>query len=240
LKVGGNHFIAIAFFALLECAGLAALVAQQPDNSTVVQGIDASVQARIDNLAGYTVTEHYAVFRSHDEVHPAAEMTVKTVYRKGHGKSYTILFESGSSLLRSQVLGTLLDNEKRMSQPGNVETALIDSANYEMKLTPNPQQQLDGRNCLTVSLTPRRVSPYLFKGTLWVDAKDYAIVQLDGTAAKSPFFLVSAAQVVRQYAEVNGFPMAMHAMAVSKSPLIGQTVVKVDYTGYQIEARQAQ
>ena len=240
LKATKNRLIAITLCAFLRCAGPTGLVAQQPDNSVVVRGIDSSVKARIDNLAGYAVTEHYAVFRSHDETHPAAEMTVRTVYRKGYGKSYTVLSESGSSLLRSEVLGTLLDNEKRMSQPGNVETALIDSANYEIKLTSNPQRQLDGRDCLVVSLTPRRVSPYLFKGTLWVDAKDYAIVQLDGTAAKSPFFLVSAAQVLRQYANIEGFPMAIHARAISKSSLIGQTVVKVDYTGYQIELHKGQ
>ncbi len=137
--------------------------------------------------------------------------------------------------MRSEVLGTLLENEKRMSQPGNVETALIDSANYDMKLTSDPHRELEGRDCLVVSLSPRRSSPFLFKGTLWVDARDYAIVQLEGTASKSPFFLASAAQVSRQYADVSGFPMATHAKAVSNSTLLGQTVVKIDYSDYQIE-----
>jgi hypothetical protein len=234
--LNSNHLkAAVVAFAFLGCSRLSSLAPQQPDSSTVVQGIDAAVRARIDNVAGYTVTEHYAVFRSHDETNPAAEMIVKTVYRKGSGKSYTILSQNGSSLLRSEVLGTLLENEKRMSQPGNVETALIDSANYDMKLTSDPHRELEGRDCLVVSLSPRRSSPFLFKGTLWVDAGNYAIVQLEGTAAKSPFFLASAAQVSRQYANVSGFPMATHAKAVSNSVLFGQTVVKIDYTGYQVE-----
>jgi hypothetical protein len=164
-------------------------------------------------------------------------MLVKTVYRKGTGKSYTILSQSGSSLLRKEVLGTLLDNEKRMSLPGNVETALIDSANYEMRWNPNNRQQLDGRDCLVIALAPRRNSPFLFNGTLWVDSKDFSIVQLQGTAAKSPFFLASAAHVVRQYANVGGFPMATHAKAVSASTLLGQTIVKIDYSDYQVDLR---
>jgi hypothetical protein len=237
LKLNNNHLkaAAVAFCASLASAHLVSLPALLPDNSAVVQGIDASVKARIENVEDYTVTEHYRVFRSHDETHPAAEMIVKTLYRKGSGKTYTILSQNGSSLLRSEVLGTLLENEKRMSQPGNVETALIDSSNYEMKLSSNSHQELGGRECLVVSLTPRRSSPFLFKGTLWVDAKDYAIVQIEGTASKSPFFLASAAQVLRQYANVNGFPMAMHAKAVSNSTLLGQTVVKIDYTDYRVE-----
>jgi hypothetical protein len=226
---------ALVFCASLSSAQLISLPALLPDSSAVVQGIDASVKARIENVEAYTVTEHYTVFRNHDEAHPAAEMIVKTVYRKGFGKTYTIVSQNGSTLVRNEVLGTLLENEKRMSRPGNVETALIDSDNYEMKLSSKPHQELGGRECLVVSLNPRRNSPFLFKGTLWVDAKDYAIVQIEGTESKSAFFLASAAQVLRQYANVSGFPMAMHAKAVSNSALLGQTVVKIDYTDYRLD-----
>ena len=48
-----------------------------------------------------------------------------------------------------------------------------------------------------------------------------AIVQLKGTAAKSAFFLASAAEVTRQYDEMNDLPMATHAEAVSGSALLG-------------------
>jgi len=208
---------------------------QVPDLSAIVRGVDTSVKDRLDRLNSYTVTEHYAVFRGHDDAKPTAEMMVKTTYRKDTGKSYEILSQSGSSLWRNEVLKTLLENEQRMSQPGNVETALINSSNYEMKLDRNAAQMLNGRQCLVLDITPRRKSQYLFKGQLWVDAHDYAIVQLKGTAAKSAFFLANAAEVTRQYGEVNSLPMATHAEAVSGSSLLGQTVVKVDYNGYQIQ-----
>ena len=190
---------------------------------------------RIDRLADYTVTEHYAVFRGKDESHPAAEMLVKTAYRKQTGKSYNIISQSGAAIWRNEVLGTLLDNEKRMSQPGNVGTALINSSNYDMKLDATALEQLNGRDCVVLDITPRRNSQYLFKGKLWVDAQDFSIVQLKGTASKSAFFLASAAEVVRQYDEMNGLPMAIHAQAVSSSSLLGQTVVKIDYTNYKLD-----
>jgi hypothetical protein len=56
--------------------------AQQPDTASIIRKVDEAVKARIDHFAGYTVTEHYAVYRSNDEVHPAAEMTVKTTYEQ--------------------------------------------------------------------------------------------------------------------------------------------------------------
>ena len=223
------------FLILPILASNLAYAQQTPDISTVIHGVDASVKNRIDRLAAYTVTEHYAVFRGKDETHPAAEMLVKTTYRKQTGKSYDIVSQSGSSIWRNEVLGTLLDNEKRMSQPGNVETALINSSNYEMKLDANARERLNGRDCLVLDITPRRSSQYLFNGKLWVDAQDFAIVQLKGTASKSAFFLASAAEVTRQYDEMSELPMATHAEAVSGSALLGQTVVKVDYSNYQLD-----
>lgn len=209
--------------------------AAPPDIASIVRGVDASVRNRIDRLQGYTVTEHYAVFRGKDETHPAAEMMVKTTYRKQTGKSYDVISQGGAAIWRNEVLGTLLDNEKRMSQPENVETALINSTNYDMKLDENARDRIGGRNCLVLDITPRRSSPYLFKGKLWVNAEDFAIIQLEGTAAKSAFFLASAAVVSRQYDELSGLPMATHAQAVSGSALLGKTVVKVDYSDYQLD-----
>ena len=65
----------------------AGLPAQQLNGPQVIQGIDAAVKARMDGVESYIVTEHYAVFRGKDQVHPIAEMTVKTTYSLESGKS---------------------------------------------------------------------------------------------------------------------------------------------------------
>jgi hypothetical protein len=224
----------LAAFLFTGLATLA-LLAQQPDPAAVVRGVDAAVKARLDRIASYTVTEHYAVYRDNDEAHPAAEMTVKTTYRKDSGKSYAILSQSGSSLLRNFVLEPLLDHEKQINQPGAREASFFISANYAMQLKPGGIQPVDGRACLALAISPKRKAPNLIQGTLWVDALDYSIVRLEGTASKSPSLLTGPAQVMRQYARVSGFAQATHARAVSISPLFGQTVVTIDYRDYAIQ-----
>ncbi len=205
---------------------------QQDTNRDVIQRIDASVHARDNAILGYTVNEHYAVFRGHDETHPAAEMRVKTTYKKDIGKSYSVASETGSELAR-KVLEIVLDNEKRLSEPANRQTALITSTNYEMAV--KGSESIEGRNCVEIALKPRHASPYLFHGTILVDAQDESIVQLQGTAVKSSSVLSGPSQVFRQYAKVDGFPMATHAKAISTSWMLGQTVIKIDYADYQIE-----
>jgi outer membrane lipoprotein-sorting protein len=228
---------AAAAASFLACLGIVAVPAQQLDSSSAIRRVDAAVHARLESIAGYTVTERYAVYRNNDETHPVAEMTVKTDYREETGKSYTIVSQSGSEIIRRLVLGAILDNEKSINLPGNREGSWFTSANYEMKLKPGGTQRLDGRDCLVLALTPRRRAPYLIEGTIWVDLKDGSIVQVQGTASASSSLLTGRTRVMRQYANVSGFAMATHARAVSNSFLFGQTIVKIDYQDYQIQLR---
>jgi hypothetical protein len=139
--------------------------------------------------------------------------------------------------VRLFVLDALLDNEKRINEPGNREASWFTSANYAMKLLPGGIQQVDGRDCIAISINPHEKASNLILGTMWVDAKDFTTVKIEGTATKSNSMYTSPAQVMRQYAIVNGFAQATHARAVSNSSLFGQTVVTIDYRDYEIQLR---
>jgi hypothetical protein len=201
-------------------------------DAKIVQSVNAAVYARDQAILTYTVTEHYAMFRNHQEQRPVAEMTVQTTYKKDVGKSYAVLSMTGSALLR-KVLATVLDNEKRLNEPANRASSLITSANYEMK--PKGMETIGGRQCIAVELTPRHLSPYLLRGTLWVDRENGAIVQLSGISAKSPSVFTGPSQFFRQYAMIDGVAMATHARAESNSWMVGQTVITIDYNDYQIQ-----
>ena len=222
---------------LLALAGGAWAIDAPVDQATAIRRVDAAVQMRVNRIAGYTVTEHYAVFRGADETHSVADRTVQTTYRPESGKSYQILSEGGSALVRRLGLDPILESEKNINLPGNVAHSWITSANYDMTLKPG-SQMLDGRACLVFAINPKRKAPNLIVGTLWVDAKDFTIVRLEGIASKAPSVFAGATHMMRDYAYVDGFSMATHARAESSTFLYGRTVVKIDYTGYKIEVRQ--
>jgi hypothetical protein len=209
---------------------------QQMDNATAIHNIDAAVKWRIDHIAGYTDTEHYKVFRGKDEKHPLAEMVVKTTYRPDSGKNYEVLSHSGSGILYKFLLLPMLDQEKDINNPGKVGQSYFVSANYDMQLKPGGPVQLDGRECWVLAVEPLRKAPNLIGGTLWVDAKDFTIVRLEGVTSKSPSMWSSPAQVMRQYARIDGFAQATHARGESDS-VFGKAVITIDYEGYQIQSR---
>jgi hypothetical protein len=132
-----------------------------------------------------------------------------------------------------RVLETILENEKRINQPAIRSGAIITPANYEMSVKGNTV--LDGRNCVELSLKPRHASEHVVNGKVWVDARDGSIVQLEGITARSPSIFAGASQVSRHYTTIDGFAMATHARAVSNSWLVGQTVITIDYSNYQMQ-----
>ncbi len=225
--------------SVLVLAGIHAGPAQEGD-AAIIRNIDTATQTRYDTILGYTVREHYAVFRGGDETHPAAEMMVETNYKRGAGKSYSIVSESGSAIIRRFVLRPLLDQEKTINTPGTVQKSWFISANYEMRLNPGTNRELDGRNCVAVSMNPRRKAPNMIEGILWVDAKDDSLVEMDGIASQSPSMFAGRTKLMRHYRNMNGFAMATNARAESDSGFFGKTVVTIDYQDYKIELRPAE
>jgi hypothetical protein len=229
----------IARISLLAALQIPAAPAQEPEEAAVIRLIDAAVQARYENVLGFTDIEHYAVYRGQDETHPVAEMTVKDTYKKGEGKTYTILSESGSGIVMRFGLKPLLDNEESINKSGKVEHSWFMSANYEMKLKPGGRQRLNGIDCYVLDVTAKEKAPNTIDGALWVDAQTGSIVQLDGIASKSPSAFAGTTHMMRQYMQLQGFPMATHARAESNSMFFGRTVVTIDYSDYKLQLRDA-
>jgi hypothetical protein len=210
---------------------------QEPNPAAVIRAVDAAVAARTENVLAFTDIEHYAVYRGSDETHPAAEMTVRDTYKKGVGKTFAVLSQSGSSILLHFGFRPLLENDQIINQPGNVEKSWFTSANYMMTLKTGGIQKLDGRDCFLLSINPKAQAPNLIIGAIWVDARDGTLVKVDGLASKNPSAFSGTTHMMRQYTNIDGYSMAVHARAESNSAVFGITVVTIDYSDYKLEVK---
>ena len=209
-----------------------------PDTAAVIHALDIENQSRYDHVLSFSDLEHYFVFRGDDQVHPAAEMTVRVTYQKGIGKSYQILSQSGSELVMKYGLRPLLDNERALNEPARIAQTWFTSANYEMKLKPGVTQTIDGRPCIALAITPLQKGPNMIEGTLWIDARDYTLVEVEGIASQKPSIFAGTTHMMRRYTNMQGYAMATHARAESKSLLFGRTVVTIDYSDYHFQINQ--
>ena len=55
------------------------------------------------------------------------------------------------------------------------------------------------RASYVLEITPQRKESYLFRGRIWVDAEDYALVRAEGNPAKNPSFWTRKSHFVRRY-----------------------------------------
>ncbi len=227
---------AVAGVAIAVLLG-AATAAQEPDAAAVIRLLDTEVASRVAIVFGFTDIEHYSVYRGNDETHPVAEMTVRDAYRKGAGKTYTVLSKSGSSIVIRLGLKPLLEDETNINLPRNVQKSWFTSANYEMKLKPGGVQRVNGRKCFALAIMPKEKATNMIDGTLWVDAQDGSIVEVEGVASKRPSIFAGTTHMMRQYMNIDGYPMATHARAESDSFLFGRAVVMVDYSDYHLELK---
>lgn len=213
----------------------ASLNAQPPDAVKIIHDLDVANQSRYERVLGFTDIEHYAVFRGDDQLHPAAEMTVRMTYMKGIGKTYKILSESGSALVIRYGLRPILENETAINDPARVAQSWFTSANYEMKLKSGNPQTIDGRPCVEVAIAPIHKAPNMIEGSLWVDTRDNTLVKVEGIASKKPSIFAGRTHMMRRYANMQGYAMATHARAESDSTLFGRNVVTIDYSNYQFQ-----
>jgi hypothetical protein len=197
---------------------------------SLIRQIDRAELRRERMLFGFTVTEYYKIENSHFS--KAAEATIETTYRRGRGKSYKVLSRTGPSLLRNRVLDRLLQEEREMSRGKMHEQAVITSANYDMKLI--GEELVGSTMCDVLEVVPKRKSPYLLKGRLWLDTVKMVIVKIEGKPPTSASFFSGRPQIVREYKEVNGLVLAQHSHAVSSSFLFGRSTVDIEYRNYHV------
>jgi hypothetical protein len=218
---------------LVSCAISRDAVDLAESAETVIAHVDAVIRARFEHIAKYVVREHYAVYRN-GAAETAAEQTVQVTYQKSTGITHTIVSEAGSSMWLSRAIEPALESERGVNDVTTRHQIMLTSDNYEFEVEP-ARDSLNGRDCFVLDLKPGRKSPYLLNGKAWVDAKTYLLVRIRGTQSKSSSLLAGIPLITRDFADISGFAMVVHEEIEAHTFLFGQTVIKIDYDGYDIQ-----
>ena len=111
---------------------------------------------------------------------------------------------------------------------------MLTADNYEFEVDP-ARDSVNGRDCFVLDLKPRRKSPYLLNGKAWVDAKTYLLVRVRAIQSRGSSVFAGLSLITRDFAPISGFAMVVHEEIEALTFLLGQTVIKIDYDGYDIE-----
>jgi hypothetical protein len=81
---------------------------------------------------------------------------------------------------------------------------------------------------------PRTKDKFLYRGRIWVDARDFAVIRLEAEPAKNPSFWTKKAEVVQEYRKVSGFWLPSHNQSSSAIRLGGHAELTIEYKDYDI------
>jgi MucB/RseB N-terminal domain len=199
-------------------------------SAQIVEHMQQNKQAQTRELKEYKALRHYAVeYRGFSSVIDA-RMDVEVSYEAATGKSFRIVSQSGSHLLCEKVLRRAVDSEKEASQDQG-STALT-QANYRFRLA--GEESVAGRRAYILDVEPLTASKFLYRGKVWVDAADFAVVKMETVPAKSPSFWIARTLIHYTGAKTDGFWLPQQVRSETKVRIGGTAVLTIDYGSYAV------
>ena len=190
-------------------------------------------RSQADQLKHYQDRRHYRVEYRGFKTSISAQMDVDMSYDAATGKSFRIVDESGSKLLRDKVLKKAMDSEREASQ--DKDSAALAPANYNFQLVGS--EVLDGRPSYILQVDPRTPGKFLYKGKVWVDAKDFALSKIEAEPAKDPSFWILRPQIHFRAAKVGAFWLPERNRSETKARVGGTAVLTIDYGTYLFDKK---
>jgi hypothetical protein len=161
----------------------------------------------------------------------AAEMIVKVKFSAPGEKEFAIQSTTGSTLIIDKVFKKMLEAEKEASNAEMQRRTALTDDNYRFTLI-GIDPRVPGTYALKV--VPRTNDKFLYRGQIWVDAKDFAVTRIEAEPAKNPSFWTKKSEIVQVYSKVSDFwlPASNHSVSVIR--LGGRAELSIEYKEYEI------
>jgi len=230
--LAGTALVALLTSSCLAREGPAA--AATPSVDLIVQRMMAANAFRSQGLTGFTGKRSYRVDYHGFLGGRNAEMQVLASFTAPDKKDFKILSENGSKLLINHVFLKLLDSEKEYLQESTRQASELSPRNYEF--TYLGQEHGPDGDFYILGVIPRQRSAFLYKGKIWVDARDFAVARIQGEPAKNPSLWISHTEIDHRYKKVGDFWLPARNESVTQVRLGGKAVLTIDYSDYKITA----
>jgi outer membrane lipoprotein-sorting protein len=161
-----------------------------------------------------------------------AEMVVKVTYRAPDAKEFSVVSQSGSKFVVDHVFKKLLEGEQEAANEENRRNSALTTENYEFT-SAGYENTAEGAEYV-LNLLPKTKNKFLYRGKIWVDAKDFAVVRIEGEPAKNPSWWIKKTEVKHRYVKVNDFWLPAENHTESLIRLGGRAILSIEYKDYKI------
>ncbi len=216
--------------------------AQQPDITTAPNRAPLTAEQVVQNLVEMNLHRSQALhsyqgsrtYRVEYHGFPGtrtAAMVVDVRYLSGK-KKFTVESSSGSSLITDRVLKKLLEAEMEATDEDMQRHSALTDDNYHFTLIGYESGASGTTYVLRVE--PRTEGKFLYRGRIWVDGQDFAVVRLEAGPAKNPSFWIKKTEIVQRYMKVGDFWLPAYNHSVTSVRFGGRAELTIAYKDYEI------
>lgn len=200
--------------------------------SQVVAKLAAANAERTKSLESYSGLRTYSLNYHGFPGDLQSQMIVKVIYQAPSTKKFTIVSETGSKVLINRVFHKLLESEEEALNANNRQQTALNERNYEFTLM--RFESTRERSSYVLALRPRRSNKFLYRGTIWVDAADFAVSRIEAEPAKNPSFWTKKSQILQTYIKTGRFWMPSNNHTTTMVRFGGKAVLNIDYEDYEL------
>jgi MucB/RseB N-terminal domain len=214
------------------------LLARAQDTPSVPSADEIVARMGARDAQRQLATEGYAGMRKYilenEGLHKHAEMIVRVNGDPDGTKHFEIVSEEGWKAAHKHVLRKMLDSEAETSRPEARAKARLNAENYDFQLV--GVEGVGDRPAYVLELSPKRKEKYLFRGRIWVDAEDYALVRAEGKPAENPSFWTKSTHFVQNYGKSGPAWFPVSTQSATEARIFGTTYVNIEYFDYMPRA----
>jgi outer membrane lipoprotein-sorting protein len=221
----------LCLLAALAVSGTMGFAAKADDN--VFNELVAHNGVRNAALLEYAATRTYRVADIGGRVH--AQEVGRMTYQAPDKKTFVVTSEDGSAVVRRLALTPLIASEISAAGGKDRHDSAITPENYTLRFL--GEEQVGPYHCIVAQAIPRRADKYLFAGKVWIDARDYAVVRIEGHPAAKLSFWIKRADFVRQYQKIDGLWLPQRDETIVEIRFYGKKVLTIDHRDYVVKSK---
>jgi hypothetical protein len=209
--------------------------APQPEQLSASQVVDQLVKRnaeRANALGSYRGRRLYTLDYVGFPRHLHAEMLVDMRYTAPSSKEFTIVSQSGDKWIIDHVFKQLLETERAAVEGENWKRTALDNQNY--KFTSGANDGADKMCPYVLAVEPKVPTKFLYRGRVWVNAKDFAVCRIEAEPAKNPSIWIKRTDIHHTYLKVGDFWLPKENTSVSMIRLGGRAKLSIEYQNYEI------
>jgi outer membrane lipoprotein-sorting protein len=198
----------------------------------IVFQLETRNRERAAALRSFQATRTYTMHYTGPFGERNAEMTVSLTYNSPNEKNFVILSQSGTKFILDHIFKRLLDEEKAASNEENRLRTALTSRNYDFTLAAYEDSSDSPQYVLNV--IPKSENKYLYRGKIWVDAKDFAVTRIEAEPAKNPSFWIKKSSINHKYQKVENFWLPAQNKTESQIRIGGTALLTIEYNSYKL------